>query len=680
MSTITQVGSYAKYLGLVRTLSTAQSNVDDLSRQMTTGTKSVDLKAYGPETQKLLDLRAELVKRQNYVQNIDSALPRVKATDVVLTSLEQMASDWQSNNLMPFNPGPVSLTAPYNDNPDGMQVRVNTETSTFTQNARYTVTATPSATGGNGTFDVTVTDGLGGRSVRTLNLSRVPPTDGDGYNFTIAGGPGEGAVLNLSFDKLSAAGSSSFTVSWPQADQTLERVEGAMRDMQQLLNERFGDRFLFSGSRFADEPVTDLMAGKQHSKITFNGQSIQSEDYFEITLNGKTYDYQVQPGDPKTISFIAGTLANQMQAEDPPLPVMVTMQNGIITFIAKNQGEPFTLDARVVNAQTVENWASEAATTTLPSTTVQQVDRFTLGGAGVDIGDTFEFTVAVGDKDDPFNQKYYNTHPDVPHDLPAYQEYTVRYTVTAEDYAAGITSVTAVAGQLATQFSAKNPAPPVTMAQANGVITLTSDNTLSASHPDKTLLFSTSAKAVNGTLNNTVTVATLPVEATPLTDVPYVGNPSLPFYDAEYMDRGNNTKAWEKSRVTVEDGYSIEYGVVSTDPAFQTLVQAFRMARVAASNPGKYEEYIEKSRALMSQALDSVRSVHAKVASDLSTLEQKKEAHQGQMNGVVDQIASIEGIDQTEVAARLSAKMNTLEAAYTVAGKAQQLSLLNYIA
>ncbi|WP_029007954.1 hypothetical protein [Azospirillum halopraeferens] len=680
MSTITQVGNYAKYLGLVRTLSTAQTNVDDLSRQLTTGKKSVDLKPYGAETQKLLDLRAELVKRENYVQNIDTALPRLKATDLVLTQLGKMASDWQSSNLMPFNPGPVSLTSPYNDNPSGMQTRVNVDRSTFTQNARYTVTAAPSATGGNGSFDVTVTDGLGGRSVRTINLNRVPPTDGDGYNFTIAGGPGEGAVLNLTFDQLTAAGSSSFTVSWPQANQTLERVEGAMRDLQQLMNERFGDRFLFSGSRFATEPVTDLMAGKQHSKITFNGASVQEEDYFEITLNGKIYSHQVQAGDPKSISFIAGTLANQMLAEDPPLPVLVSMHNGIITFIAKDQGKPFNLDARVVNSQTVENAASEPTTIQLPSTTLPQVDRFTLTGAGVDIGDTFEFTVTVGDKDDPYNQKYYNMNPDVPRNLPAYQEYTVRYTVSQQDYEAGITNVTAVAGQLAARFATTTPVPPVSMSQANGIITLTSNDNLSPDHPNRTLLFSSSARVVNGSLQNTVSVAKLPVEADPITDVPYVGNPRLPFYDAEYFNSGTNSKAWDKSRVSVDDGYGIEYGVVSTDPAFQTLIQAFRMARVAASNPGQYETYINKSRELMGQAMDSVRSVHAKVASDLATLDQKKDMHKGQMNGVVDQIAAIEGIDPTQVAARLSSKMNSLEAAYTVAAKTQQLSLLNYIA
>ena len=51
MSSITQVGSYASYLNLVRNLSNGQQRVDQLSQQLTTGVKSVDLNGYGTETQ-----------------------------------------------------------------------------------------------------------------------------------------------------------------------------------------------------------------------------------------------------------------------------------------------------------------------------------------------------------------------------------------------------------------------------------------------------------------------------------------------------------------------------------------------------------------------------------------------------------------------------------------------------
>lgn len=688
MSSVTQVSSYAKYLGLVRNLTNGQNRVDTLSEQLTTGKKSTDLNAYGAETQKLLALRAELTQREAYVQNINTASPRVKATDTVLNSLEKLASDWQSSNLMPFQPGPPSVTSAFNANADAMKLSVNADKSTFTQNARYTVTSIPSKDGVNGSFDVTVTDGLGGKTTRTINLKTVPPSDGGGYNFKISGGPGEGAVLNLNFDQLTAASSSNFTVSWPQANDMRDRVEGALRDIQQLLNEQFGDRYLFAGSRYGTEPVGDLLAQPQSTRVTLNGSMVNTEDYFEVTIDGKPFGYQVQDTDPKTVTFVANTLNSLIQSANPKLPVIAAAANGVISLISEDPSHKFDVKARVLNSMNVDNSVTapttvQAATLPAPAGTgLKQIDSFALTGDGVDIGDTYEINVAIGDPDDPFNRKYYSEHPDEPEDLPPYQQYTVRYTVTEKDYNNGVTDVSKVADMLRAEFTKTSPVPPVTIDGAgNGsTIQLTSNTTMDPNHPSRVQQFTTSVRAVNGQIDNTISVATLPSQADALTDVPYVDPPDLPFYDSEYMSNRKNGKAWEKAAVTIDDGQTLTYGVTSDDRAFQKLISAFRMAHVAASNPGKYEEYITKSRELMAQAKDEVRSVHSKVASDLATLEEKKTAHTTASATVVERIAGIEGIDETEVAARLRTSMNALEAAYTVAGQRQKLSLLNYIA
>ena len=688
MSSVTQVSSYAKYLGLVRNLTNGQNRVDTLSQQLTTGKKSTDLNAYGPETQKLLALRAELTQREAYVQNIDTASPRVKATDTVLNSLEKLASDWQSSNLMPFQPGPPSVTSAFNANPEALKLSVNTDLSTFNQNARYTVTSIPSKDGVNGSFDVTVTDGLGGKTTRTINLKTVPPSDGGGYNFKISGGPGDGAVLNLNFDQLTAASSSSFTVSWPQANDMRDRVEGALRDIQQLLNEQFGDRYLFAGSRYGTEPVGDLLAQPQSTRVTLNGSMVNTDDYFEVSIDGKPFGYQVQPGDPKTVTFVANTLNSLIQSANPKLPITAAASNGVISLIGEEPGRSFDVKARVENSMNIDNSVTSPTTTqaaTLPppdGTGLKQIDSFSLTGKGVDIGDTFEINITVGDPDDPYNRKYYQDHPDEPEDLPVYQQYTVRYTVTEKDYNNGVTDVSKVADMLRAEFNKTSPVPPVTIDGAgNGsTIQLTSNTTMDENHPSRVQQFTTSVRAVNGQIENTISVANLPSQADALTDLPYVDPPELPYYDSEYMSNRKNSKAWDKAAVTIDDGQTLTYGVTSDDRAFQKLIAAFRMAHVAASNPGKYEEYITKSRELMAQAKDEVRSVHSKVASDLATLEEKKTAHTSASATVVERIAGIEGIDETEVAARLRTSMNALEAAYTVAGQRQKLSLLNYIA
>ncbi|WP_376959919.1 hypothetical protein ABNQ39_19515 [Azospirillum sp. A26] len=682
MSSITGVSSYSKYLSLVRNLSGGQNDINTLSEQLTTGKKSVDLNAYGPEVQKLLDLRAEMAKKTNYIQSINTAAPRVDATDKVLTSMESIVSSWTSSTTFPFQPGPASVTTPTNTNPDGMKLSIDASKSTLTVGAKYTVTAVPSQQGTNGTFDVTVTDGLGGKTTRAINLGTTPPNDGKGYNFNISGGPGEGAILNLTFDSLKAASSSSFSVSFPQADQVKDRAEGAMRDIQALLNQRFGDRYLFAGSRFGTEPVTDLTATTQTSKITLNGALVNTDDYFEVTVSGKTFGYQIQASDPKTLTFVAQTLTTQINATTPPLPMTVSTSNGIISLVGQQPGQKFDLSARVINSATVENTATAPSTTQAPTATLPQIDRFTLNGAAVDIGDTFEFTVAVGDPDDPYNQNYYLKHPTEPHDLPPYQSYKVSYTVSDTDYAAGVTDVGQVADKLRQQFGNLKPAPPVTIdALGNGPgISLTSTANADPNHPGRSSLFSTSAKVTNGSLQNTISVGTLPPEQDSQIAVPNAEPPDLPFYDSEYLTKGKNPDAYRKSQVTIDDNLNLTYGVSADDQAFQTLVKAMQLVRTAAANPGKWTEYSTQAREMLTQASDQIRSVHAKVASDAATLETNKDAHTDSVATLTDRLAKIEGIDQTEVAARLSSAMNVQQATYTVAGQTQKLSLLNYLA
>ncbi|CAO3409648.1 hypothetical protein [Azospirillum largimobile] len=682
MSSITGVSSYSKYLSLVRNLSGGQNDINRLSEQLTTGKKSVDLNAYGPEVQKLLDLRAEMAKKDNYIQSINTAAPRIEATDKVLTSLESIVSSWTSSTTFPFQPGTASVTSPINTNPEGMKLTIDSAKSKLTVGAKYTVTAVPSQQGPNGTFDVTVTDGLGGKTTRAINLGTTPPNDGKGYNFNISGGPGEGAMLNITFDTLKASASSSFNVSFPQADQVKDRAEGAMRDIQALLNQRFGDRYLFAGSRFGTEPVTDLLATKQTSKITLNGAVVNADDYFEVTVSGKTFGYQVQAADPKTLTFVAQTLTSQINAANPALPMTVSTSNGIITLVGQDPGQKFDLSARVVNSATVENSVDTPSTTQAPTAALPQIDRFTLNGAAVDIGDTFEFTVAVGDPDDPYNQNYYTQNPTAPRDLPPYQTYKVSYTVSDTDYAAGVNNVGQVADRLRQKFATLNPAPPVTIdAVGNGPgIALTSTANADPNHPNRTSLFSTSAKVTNGSLENTITVGTLPPEQDSLINVPYADPPDLPFYDAEYLTKGKNAEAYRKSQVTIDDNLNIAYGVSADDKAFQTLVKAMQLVRTAAANPGKWTEYSTQAREMLTQATDQIRSIHAKVASDGATLENIKTSHTESVATLTDRIAKIEGIDQTEVAARLSSAMNVQQATYTVAGQTQKLSLLNYLA
>lgn len=705
MSGISSVSSYARYLNTTRLLNNSQKNVDDLTTQLTSGKKSSDLSTYGAETQRLLELRTELVQRNAYVQNITTAQSRLEATDKTLTALESVASSWLTATTFPYEPGNPSVTGMTNSNSDALAFTVDSGKSTFTANANYTVTAEPAPSPAtNGTYNVTITDGLGGKTTRAINLNTVPPDDGKGYNFKMTGGPGDGTVLNIDFSALKAAGSSSFNVSFPDTSSLKTQTEGALRSVQDYLNERFGDRYLYSGSRFDTSPVTDLTAERQITKVTFNGSSVDNGDYYEVTVgdqvfgmtvNGTQLNFTADNGmttnsatlasaSDMTTSNVAGYFASFINQRGGLSPSMSVIANsGVLSFSGNKSGDTFDVSARVLNATTVENTADAPVTTQAASTTLPQIDTVRYNGQQVDTGDTFSYTITVGDPDDPYNKKYYAAHPAEPQDLPAYQAYTVSYTVTADDIATGaVTDVAGVTAKLVTQFNNLNPKPAVTVAQgaapATNTLTVTSSANLSANHPGQTTLFSTSASVVNGSLDNAVTVATLPPQSGQVATTS-VDNPGLPFYDAEAGTMKNDIRAWTKSSVNADDNLSVQYGVVSTDPAFQTLIAGLRMARAAASNPGKYDEYATQARDLLTKAQSQMRSVHAKVASDQATLKTVGTNHTDSINSVTTRISDIEGIDPTEVAARLKTAMTTQEAAYTLIGQQQKMSLLNYL-
>lgn len=677
MSGIGRVSAYSTLLTTIRDLGERQRSVGKLTEQLATHRRSSDLADYGTEARSLLDLRAELVGRAAHLQSLDTVAPRLKATDAVLSKLEKLVAGWSRSALGAAVPGPPRITSVENRNPDALSVSLNLGASSLKQGAGFTITAAPSRTGANGTFDVTVSDGLGGTSVRSINLKTVPPNDGKGYNFRIGGGPGEGAVVNLTFDRLEAASSSHVAVAFPNADALRDRTDNALRDIRQYLNERVGDRHLFAGTRYATEPVTDLTAGKPVSLVTFHGPLVRSGDYYEVTVNGRRFGHQVGPRDPQTRSSVAEALAQQIGAADPPLPVTVQAKDGVLSLTGSSTATPLAVTARLVGGLGVDNAIDPPATLQTASATRPRIDAVTLKGGQVDVGDTFKIAVGVGDPKDPDNRHYYARHPTAPRTLPPYRTYEVSYTVTEADHRAGVTDVGKVADQLRERFGALRPRPPVTMDATGNGATIRLTGSVDPAHRDRPVSFSTTGKVINSPSGGAVTVATPPLSSDLGTGI--VSAPALPFYDAERSLRRDSAAAHAKATVPTANGTELAYGVTATDPAFQTLINAFRLVRVAAANPGEAGELMKRSRTMMTAARDGLAALHAGVASNLATLEDSRTTQRAAIAAVTGRIARIEGVDDAEVAVRLRAAMTGLQTGYTVAGKIGKLSLLNFL-
>lgn len=669
MSRVTQVSNYAAHINMVRNVSTNQKVIDDLSTQLATGKKSVKLDAYGVRSKELLDLRTNLVQRQTLVQNIDTASPRLKAYDKILTQMENIAGEMTSNAVFPNGPGPARVDVPYNADPGKMKLSVNTDASTFTQNATYAVTAVPSSDGRPNSFDITVSDGLGGRSVRTVELKAVPPSDGYRFNFKIDGGPGSGSVLNLTFDTLKSASSSSFKVTYPDTTSVRDRVDATFQEIRALLNERVGDRFIFSGNRLGTEPVADPAPAKQVSVVTLNGSVGEGGEVYSVVVNGRRFSYTTQGlngAQPEAdMNTITRNLMDQINTARPPLPVIASTGNSnAITLTAKSVKDSFTVEGDVFNTPETYNSVSHQEIKQQATSTLPQVSSFKFVGPTIDAGDRYGLSVTFG--------------------VPGRWDYNTRgvdFQVTTKNIndLPGMTRMDMATTRLAEAINSEIPAPPFTARVAGTPGDLRLE--IVGKEPGKPFTVQPNIR-LNGNIHNTVTVATLPPGTTSEIPENAVKPPYLPDYDSQFNEdfpHRPNAPAWDTSRITAQDGIDVNYGITSNDPAFQKLIRAFRTARAAVDNPGDYTEMMLKTKALLAESKAELRSLHAKVAVDQSTLDSIKIAHEQEISDLTGRIAGIEGIDQNQVAATLRQSMNTIEASYTVAGRAARLSLVNYL-
>lgn len=694
---MTRISSYGSYLNTMRTVSGGQKNIDTLSEQLTTNKKSTDVAFYGTQSQRLLDLKAEVVRRQAYSQTIDQTSSRVQSYNTIMQRMSDMASELASTTRIPEGPGAVRVSSVKNATSGSMQVSVDQKNSSFMAEATYTVSAVPSEKGPVGSFDVTITDGLGGKATNTVNLKQVPPQI-DADRFTIAGGPGDGAVIKLNIDKLEGPGTSSFDVSWPEMASTKEIIRGMTEELKSLLNERVGDRYIFAGSRYSTRPVDDLISAKQVSRVTLIGQRGDAGETYEMVLNGKRFSYQTT-GKEKSLDEVLtnsnGTgIVDQIKAYNPPFNVTPSISNGIVTFTSTDPKEKFTLTSAVydngTHANTIEPAPLALSAGTAPYTvqnaseTTKQVDNIKLHGPEADVGDVFNISIGARTivKNEGAPEQVIVAGP---------TPYSYVISATDVDILNGSTPLPASApGQTpayTTPTSMSNWVAQRMAVQINddpaGTVIATIDP-----HDDTNIILT--AKENNSQFQTTADVNNAGNKPMFITNnVPdlaeqddfggIVDPPGLPFYDTDYNKVRTSTAASDISSVQVDDGINVKYGVTSTDPAIQKLVSALRDLTALVSRPGEYSTRMRDVRDQLTDATGSLRAVQARVANAYTSMETVKTRHDEALTKASNELGDIQGIDQNEVAVRLQSALNTQQTAYAIAGKMQSLSLINFL-
>lgn len=458
---INAYSSYATYLGNVAGFKNLQSSLAELTQQLNSGKKSTSLVAYGVQGSRLLDLRAEIQRREGYLDAIKAVTPDIKAYDMVFDSMETLASNMYSAFLSP-------LTEP----PTAQQNTITLDGNIGDIGDIYKITV-------DGTLFSYVTSGVEG-SLDDITGNLVNQINDELGETVIAKAVGTeititslevGATYNVGASVTNVAGGEDNTIATEQTRQgrnspIVSEIDSALSQLQALLNEQVNDRYLFGGLTANDKvPVVDLHrlpdpSGSANSATSSTTQQLAagtivqqvrvSTDYLgalqseTFTINAQSFTFN----GPLTAQELADQLRTAINGS-APLAGVVTVSdvdaNGL-TITAVTPGTAFSAvitgtDPTPSKIATVQPNVPISAT---------QVDLIQLSGPVGTINETFSVTIM----DPPTNT------------LPV----TISYKTTGDE-----TSLDDIVNNLIDKINAYQPPFSVTVtAPGNGQIQISS--------------------------------------------------------------------------------------------------------------------------------------------------------------------------------------------------------------
>ncbi|MBL9033796.1 MAG: hypothetical protein JNN33_03475 [Rhodospirillaceae bacterium] len=393
--------TYAAYLANVGSFQKMQTSLAQLTQQLNTQKKSGDLTTYGVEATRLVDLRAEIARRQGYIESIKSAQTDIKAYDRVLSSIE----DINATMLQAF-------TAPNSDPPVAQQHKVTFSGDLGDTGDIYKVIVdgalfTYVTNGTEGSYDE-----IAGNLAAQINAAapavRAKATV-SGEQLVITGSE-PGALYNVSVDHIDIGSGVTNTIEVTQnragkVSPIVQQVSTALIELGALLNEQVNERYLFGGINANEQaPVVDLLrlpnpiasensAGGVTTQQLAAGtirQTVRVTTDYLGTGQSETIDVN---GNPFTFNgpLTAQQLAAAMAAAIGPL-ANVSVQDidaHGFTITSDTAGTAFTATI------TGNDPTPTTLTTVQPNVPVglNQVDVITLDGPVGTIGEVFSVTI-----------------------------------------------------------------------------------------------------------------------------------------------------------------------------------------------------------------------------------------------------------------------------------------------
>lgn len=145
-----------------------------------------------------------------------------------------------------------------------------------------------------------------------------------------------------------------------------------------------------------------------------------------------------------------------------------------------------------------------------------------------------------------------------------------------------------------------------------------------------------------------------------------IPNPRL---DADYYDGDQQIL-----EARVDDQYSVSYGILADNPAFQKLVQGISIAAGTED-----QDALVVSLGFITDAIDQLPNVQGQIGLDIANIERFEGRHEDFKIFAAQAISDIETVDIPLTLAELTQHETALQASFISISRASELSLANYL-
>ncbi len=120
----------------------------------------------------------------------------------------------------------------------------------------------------------------------------------------------------------------------------------------------------------------------------------------------------------------------------------------------------------------------------------------------------------------------------------------------------------------------------------------------------------------------------------------------------------------------------------ANDASIRKLAMAYTMVAdlgAAGLSQSAYSTLVSKASSLVGAAVQGLNATQAQLGYAQQAVKRADDRISSQMDVIATHIGTLENVDPYETATRVNQLTTQLETAYTVTGRLQQLSLLDYI-